>query len=225
MPDQSQTLRDAARLLAPVVQVYDRRVRKYGANPQGVFWKNEAWQQIRFQTLSAIFDDADQAGGLTIHDFGCGYGAFFHYLKDLPVMHMSRFIGTDMSQPLIEAARTSTTDPRAQFVRRLHATETADYTFASGTFNMHMGADGGEWVAYVQACLSQLWGRTRKGLAFNMLRLDAPEKFRDLYYADENLFRDFCARNLSADLTLTNDDPLPDWTLLVRRRRGQDVPG
>jgi len=219
MPDQSQALREAARLLEPVVQVYDRRARKYGACPQGVFWKNEAWQQIRFETLGAIFDDADQAGGITIHDFGCGYGAFFHFLKDKPVMHMSRFIGTDMSQPLIDAARISTTDPRAHFVRRLQATETADYTFASGTFNMSMNANEKDWVDYVQTSLSQLWGRTRKGLAFNMLRLDAPEKFRDLYYADANLFHDFCANNLSSDLTLTNDDPLPDWTLLVRRRR------
>ena len=133
-------------------------------------------------------------------------------------MHRSRYIGTEISEPLVAAARERIDDQRTHFVRALSATETADYTFACGTFNMHMRADEVEWLAYVKASLAQLWERSRKGLAFNMLRHDAPERFSDLYYADAELFREFCLQEFSTNVRLTNDDPLPDWTIFVQRR-------
>ena len=217
MDTHHHVLHDASRLLAPVVHAYNRRYRQYGASPHGVFWKDAEFQRRRYENLITIFDDADHAGGLTIHDFGCGYGAFFDFLKDRPVMYRSRYIGTEISEPLVAAARERIDDQRTYFVRALSATETADYTFASGTFNMHMRADEADWLAYVKASLAQLWERSRKGLAFNMLRHDAPEKFCDLYYADAELFREFCLQEFSTNVRLTNDDPLPDWTIFVQR--------
>ncbi len=213
----SRILRDAPKLLAPVAVAYDRRYKQYGASPRGVFWKDENWQVRRFEVLACIFDDVDAAGGLTIHDFGCGYGAFFDFLRDRPEMYRSRYIGTEMSEALINAARARIGDPRATFRRRLVVTETTDYTFASGTFNMHLDADNEAWAEYVEASLVQLWVHTRKGLAFNMLRADAADRFDGLYYADGEAVRDFCARQLSADVTITNDDPLPDFTVFVKR--------
>ena len=218
MDSHQRFLHDASRLLAPGVRAFNRRYRQYGASPHGVFWKDAEFQRRRYEILTTIFDDADRSGGLTIHDFGCGYGAFFDFLKNRSVMYRSRYIGTEISEPLVAAACARIDDQRTHFVNALSATETADYTFACGTFNMHMQADEADWLAYVKANLAQLWERSRKGLAFNMLRHDAPEKFCDLYYADAELFRKFCLREFSADVRLTNDDPLPDWTIFVRRR-------
>ena len=57
--------------------------------------------------------DADiTAGGITITDYGCGYGAFFHYLKDRPVMMDSRYIGIDISEAMLVEAENHTRDPR-----------------------------------------------------------------------------------------------------------------
>ncbi len=50
-----------------------------------------------------------------------------------------------------------------------------------------------------------------------MLRPDAPDKFSGLYYADGQEFLDFCRENLSPDVTFSDDSPLPDWTIFVRR--------
>ncbi len=204
-------------MLTPVVRAYERRLKRYGPTAQGVFWKNREWQLRRYEVLEGIFDDTAQAGGITIHDFGCGYGPLFDYLADKPVMRRSRYIGTDMSQAMIDAARDSHDDPRATFVRGVAANEIADYTLVSGTYNMHMGADPGDWSDYIQASLQQLWRHSRRGLAFNMLSHEAAEQFSGLYYADAKMFVAFARSKLSADTQVVVDPPLPDFTVFVRR--------
>ena len=220
-PDLTQvikTLERAQPMLEPVLESFERSLARYGADPRSAFWKNAEWQKRRYDILSRLFDEADRQGGISITDFGCGYGAFFDYLKDRPVMAASRYIGIDISAGMINEAESRIRDPRAKFQRHLIATEDADYTFACGTYNMNQGAERAEWAAFIKASLTQLWSKTEKALGFNLLRADAPEKFPGLYYADGEEFLEFCRDSLSPDVTLTDDRPLPDWTIFVRRR-------
>ncbi len=134
-------------------------------------------------------------------------------------MTNSQYLGTDMSADMISAARAKITDPRARFLHHLRAVDEADYTFVSGTFNMHLGQDEKEWEAYVKASLQQLWANTKKGMAFNMLRDDADYIYDGLFYINGYDLFDFCASHLSPNVTIQNDHPLPDWTLFVRREK------
>ena len=52
----------------PVALAYERRLKRYGDTPRGVFWKDGDWQRMRYDILVRIFDDLARAGGLTIHD-------------------------------------------------------------------------------------------------------------------------------------------------------------
>jgi SAM-dependent methyltransferase len=215
--EANETLKHSQKMLEPVLASFEQRLRQFGADPRSAFWKDAEWQRRRYDILSRLFAADDRNGGVTITDYGCGYGAFFDYLKDRPVMEGSRYIGIDLSAAMIEKAESHITDPRAQFQRHLIATGDTDYAFACGTYNMNLGADEGEWAAYVKASLAQLWSKTRKALGFNMLRPDAPEKFSGLYYADADEFLEFCKHALSPNVSFTDDSPLPDWTIFVRR--------
>ena len=91
VPDQDltqaiETLKRSRAMLEPVLASFERRLRQFGAAPKRAFWKNKEWQTRRYDILSRLFDDADRQGGVTIIDYGCGYGAFFDYLKARPVM-------------------------------------------------------------------------------------------------------------------------------------------
>lgn len=213
--------RRAPRLLAPVARMYGRRLDQCGTTAQGVFWRDDHWHQKRFERLIEIFDPADrQDGGITINDFGCGYGALFTFLAPQSVMNGSRYIGYDIAQEMIAACRDSITDPRAKFLRKMLATETADYAFACGTYNLNGNAPDEDWLAYVEESLMQLWSKTRKGLAFNMLRRDEPEKYDGLFYIEPDQMLRFCKANLSVDTEMMDERPMPDVTFFVRRQKG-----
>lgn len=211
-------LMKAPRLLAPVARIYGRRLDECGTTAQGVFWKDEAWQVKRFERMAEIFEPAHAEGGSTsINDFGCGYGAFFDYLAALPVMNGSRYYGYDITQEMIAACRDRIVDPRAKFLRKMWATVNADYSIACGTYNMHGHADARDWLEYVQASLVQLWARSGRALAFNMLRDDEPEQYRGLYYVDPDAMRRFCAQKLTVNVEVFDERPLPDVTFFLRR--------
>ena len=212
-----ETLQLSRSMLEPVLASFEKRVAQFGADPRSAFWKDEEWQKRRYDILSRLFDEPDRLGGISITDFGCGYGAFFDYLADRPVMKNSRYTGIDMSAAMIEEANARIRDSRATFQSHLIASETADYTVVCGTYNMNLGANRDEWADYVKASLEQLWSKTTKAMGFNMLRFDAPDQYPGLYYADGMEFVKFCNETLSPDITYTDDRPLPDWTIIIRR--------
>ncbi len=50
-----------------------------------------------------------------------------------------------------------------------------------------------------------------------MLSVNSANRLAGLYYAEPEEFLDFAARTLSADVTLIDDYPLDEWTILARR--------
>lgn len=216
----SKPLKRAPRILAPVAVLYDRRLKRFGARPEGVFWLDADGQRLRFEILSRIMEGAGES--VIVNDLGCGYGAFFRFLKDRPVMEDGLYLGYDISKSMVEKAKRLNDDPRAKFVQGPIATWRADYSFASGTYNMRMDTDTGEWAEYVRASLVQLWSASERGLAFNMLadedsiRRGKPRQ-DDLYYARSREYLDFCRRELSPHSILIDDYPLAEWTIAVSR--------
>jgi len=216
-------LYDAAGMLGPVVHAYERRLTQCGPTPKGAFWSNQENVRKRFDMLCRVFDPTDVArGGVTIRDFGCGYGALFDHIKDHPVMQGgSRYVGYDMTQSMLDACMRRIKDTRAEFRRSIRPQHAADYTMISGTFNMRLNAPDDEWLDYVEASLRILWETTTKALAVNMLDRRHKDILMDgLYYADRDTFVRFCRDSLSEDVRVHEDYGLPDFTVLIRREPG-----
>ena len=203
--------------LRQIAEAYRDRLARYGATANGVFWKNAEGQWLRFEKLIGVIDPRDFDGGITIADLGCGYGALFEALWRQRFMRDSRYIGYDICRDMLREARLRVSNPRAQFIHSAVATEEADYSLVSGTFNMKLDADDKDWAGYVEASLVDLWSKTRQGLAFNMLsRSHRLLRQGDLYYADWRRYEAFCARALSPNVTVLRDYPLAEWTIYVR---------
>ncbi len=211
-------LKRASGLLKPVTSAYRQRYRQYGAEPQGVYWSNADNVRKRFEVLCAVFDPADIAlGEASINDLGCGYGALYDVLKTHPIMRGGTYHGYDICESLLDACHTRIRDPRAEFHHAMRATHNADYALVSGTFNMKINADDGQWLAYVLASLQALWEKTDKAMAFNMLDRELEQDYDGLYYADARVFEGFCRAHLSDKVEVITDYGLPDFTIYVRR--------
>ena len=103
-----------------------------------------------------------------------------------------------MSEKMIEAARARIKDPRAQFHRAIEVTEVGDYSFICGTYNMHLGANDVDWQAYIELSLAQVWEKSRKGLAFNLLSdRFTGERYPGLHYASAEDYMRFCKAHFS----------------------------
>ncbi len=202
--------------LSAATRVYEKRLAEFGASPKGVLWKNVEGQLLRFEMLAGIIPVEAASQTISVNDLGCGYGALFDFLLTLPGVEISRYRGYDISKAMLEQAKKRITDPRAAFAISGEALEVADYSFVSGAYNLIMQAAILEWRDYAARSLCRLWDRTAKGLAFNMLSATEQVVVGNLYRTPPDFFIDLF-RRLKAEVTLIDDYPLDEWTLLVRR--------
>jgi SAM-dependent methyltransferase len=193
---------------------YTDKLREHGATFAGVDWNSDESQQLRFDQLLQV---VDLSSPLSVNDWGCGYGALLHRLRalDAPV----RYCGYDVSDAMVAAAREKAPPGSdAVFTTSVAEVPVADYTVASGVFNVLAGADTAAWAQYVIATVRQMASHSRYGIAFNALTSysDPDRMVPTLYYADPCALFDWCKRHLSRDVALLHDYRLYEFTLLVR---------
>lgn len=201
-------------ILDNVRQYYAEKLRTHGATPEGVDWNSLESQELRFEQLLRI---SDRMQAFSINDYGCGYGALNEYLTDRGYSFQYR--GFDISEEMIAKARELHNGlDHCEFVADDSLLTSADYTIASGIFNVKLQNRHEEWKEYVLSTLHAIAGLSERGFAFNALTKysDAECMRPDLFYADPFHFFDYCRRNFSRFVTLLHDYPLYEFTILVR---------
>ena len=204
-------------ILAGLKEHSAKSLATYGPTAKGVGQKDEASHLLRFDKLAQVIERPTSEAGITVNDWGCGYGAMSWYLNTLPSIRLRCYYGYDISEEMLAVAQASS-PPRAEFILSSTVTKTADYSFVCGTFHQKMKGSDKLWQDYVEEALLQIASKSRRGLAFNLLstyNLDWKEE--DLFYADPLYFFDFCKRNISRYVSLLHDYPLYEWTILVRK--------
>ncbi|MFE2008519.1 class I SAM-dependent methyltransferase [Pseudomonas guariconensis] len=203
-------------LLNEVADYYSEKLRVHGETPQGVDWNGPESQELRFEQLFQVIGEAE---AFSVNDLGCGYGALYDslqkYYKDF------LYVGVDISQAMVEAARDRYRDfPRARFVLAAAPDQVADFSIASGIFNVRQGRSDDEWLGYVKDTLDTLDRFSRSGFAFNCLTsYSDAHKMRDyLYYANPGVLFDLCKTRYSRNVALLHDYDLYEFTILVRKK-------
>lgn len=201
-------------MVTPVARYYAQKLSAHGAGPQGVDWNSDESQQLRFSQLLGVMEDEREEA--TVLDYGCGYGALAQRLiaGDRPF----RYVGFDVCTPMVVQARADVRDPRCAFTDSERDLPLADYTLASGIFNVRLEASEERWKAHVAQTIGTLAAHSTRGFAFNMLtRYADAEKLRDyLHYADPGEYFQLCKERWSRNVALLHDYDLYEFTLVVK---------
>jgi hypothetical protein len=202
-------------ILKEVERYYGGKIEAHGSSPRGVDWNSVESQMLRFEQLLKIHDHDEF---FTLNDYGCGYGALIEYLKNKRFTFQYR--GLDISERMLIKARDLYSDLNyCTFYNNEAEIIPADYTVASGIFNVRLQNDTTTWQAYILDTLSRIDALSIKGFAFNLLTSysDAERMRPDLYYADPLFLFDYCKRHFSRSVALLHDYPLYEFTILVKK--------
>lgn len=200
-------------ILNSVEKFYTDKLIKFGVNSKGVGWNTKDCHQLRFEKLMQFIPKGNKK--ITINDLGCGYGAFFSFLSNYGFT-IEKFCGYDISQSMIETAEIEIgSDPRVQLIHSATLTNNADYSFASGIFNVKCDADQTLWLDFILTTLDDMYKNSIKGFAFNLLTKYVDFTRGDLYYADPSYFFDLCKTKYSKKVNLVHDYDLWEWTITV----------
>ena len=202
-------------LLNKTILAYKRRSLNHGLSPKGVFWQNSGTQNSRFETLIKAIIKSDIDGKISLTDYGCGYGEFYNFIKNKSFMESSNFIGYDIVDTFINAARLKF--PQAEWVCGDQISLKTDYVFISGTFNMAFDNSVYEWETLLENQLKKCFNYTKKVLAFNLLYSEKSKIEKGLYYTEINKIFDFCSQNLGETTISKTKGAHKDITICVSK--------
>lgn len=202
----------------PFSEFYSKNLGNYGASSRGVGWKNDEAQTVRFEQLLKLLPVSNY---FSINDLGCGVGTFAAFLKVRNFQFSYR--GYDLLSEMIAVAAESyqgATNVSFSVVKNASEMLPADFTVASGIFNIRFEQNDASWLEALKATLHQIDEKSSKGFAFNLLSIYSDVEFRkpELYYADPCFLFDYCKRNFSREVALLHDYGQYDFTLLVRKK-------
>lgn len=199
--------------LGRIAGYFEQKLAQHGATAMGVDYKSEDRQIARFEQFAAYMAHDER---FSVLDVGCGYGAFWDYLRSLNKDF--DYAGFDVSSVMIQEARRQHVGARnCRFLESLPADETADYVVASAIFNVMCGSSPKAWWDYVAETMTWMFARSRKAMACNFLTIYSdPERRGDnLFYAAPGDILDFCIKNLSKDVRLSHHYGIWDFTVCV----------
>lgn len=202
------------KVLKDVEDYFDDRVETFGASYKGLDFNSVEAQEIRFDQLLKVIDSGTH---FSLNDYGCGFGSLAHYM--VKQGYEFDYQGFDISKEMINNGISLIPENKTwEFTSQLEYLKKADYTIASGIFNLRFESKDDDWMDYILDTLKYIYDLSNKGFSFNMLTKYSDKEYMrpDLYYSDPLFFFDHCKRNFSRNVALLHDYELYDFTILVR---------
>ena len=203
-------------LRADVDRYYTGRLGRFGPTPLGVGWTCLPTQELRFVQLAKLFDFS---AAFSLNDIGCGYGALLAYLRRRHRKTPVDYLGLDLSQAMVDEGRRKWRSAGGvQFAAPAGIYRSADYCVASGIFNVKLGHDRAAWERLVATTMTEMYGRSRRGMAVNFLAAnEALDDVTEHYRCAPGPWMDH-AQAMGASVELLADYGMPEFTLLLRRQ-------
>lgn len=213
---------DPSALHEGIARYYECKLNEHGPTPKGVDWNGQTSQQLRFTQLLNILKPEHRLNmgtPATLNDLGCGYGALLSFM-DKSGFEID-YEGIDVSAAMIRSAQDIHGEKaQAKFKLGSSCDRIADYSIASGIFNVKQETPTPDWEQFIYRTLENLDNHSRHGFAFNCLTSysDAEKMKPHLHYCNpENMFR-HCKLQFSRHVALLHDYGLYEFTILIRKQ-------
>ena len=196
--------------LSKVEKLYSNNIKEFGIDAKSVGWGTKEKQDLRFTKLMSVVQEKNDP--FTINELGCGYGELVKFCE-MNNFDFVKYDGYDVSQDMIDAANKYIGGEKVTLYKSANIETQADYTIASGIFNVMFDEQKDNWENYIKETISHMFEKSNKGISFNFLTKYVDWEQENLYYADPLLYFDYCKNNLSKKVNLIHDYELYEFTL------------
>jgi SAM-dependent methyltransferase len=219
MPTVESARASLNQIAGDVTDYYAGTLAQHGATPRGVDWSCKPTQELRFIQLLRL---CSFTAPISLNDVGCGYGALRGFLRQRHRLASIDYLGVDLSQAMVDSARSRWGHlPQTIFDTAGDPLRLADYSIASGLFNVRLHHADSDWEPWVAHTLRALHTASRIGFAVNFLLPAQPGEAspQALYRPAIEQWKRFCEDDLQLTAELVTGYGMREYTLRVRTRQ------
>jgi SAM-dependent methyltransferase len=186
----------------------------HGATARGADWSSFITQEVRFAQLLNL---CDFSGPFSLNDVGCGYGALISYLAKYHPDKEIDYLGFDVSPEMIRHAMEVRWDlSNATALVADACPRVADYSVASGIFNVKLDHPLDLWERCIARTLRDMHRASRRGFAVNFMAPSGSSSPGMHYWTMPKPWIAFCRNEIQSSVEVLADYGLREFTLLVR---------
>lgn len=229
MPTNESARASLNQIAGDVTDYYTGTLAQHGETPRGVDWSCKPTQELRFiQLLRICSFKASISTSLSfsttafsLNDVGCGYGALCGFLRQRHRQARIDYLGVDLSQAMVDSARSRWGHLQNTIFDIANSSlRSADYSIASGLFNVRLNHADIDWEPWVAQTLQNLRSASRVGFSVNFLSPPQPGESspQALYRPTVARWKNFCENELQSSVQAITGYGMREYTLLVRGR-------
>lgn len=198
-------------------EIFRKQWNQHPGLPQGLFWRDAATQELRFEKLVERLKCNSKS--MSLLDVGCGCADFKAYLNSRGLN--CEYTGIDIVNEMLQWAQNSHPDGtfiNSDFLSDYDACDkTFDWVVSSGVFNYRATISFDDWRDYVLASLRKMFALAQGAISFNFLVDSVTYRSEELAYFSVDEIVGFCRGSLSPYLSVDHDYPLYECTVTVFR--------
>ena len=201
-----------------VADEYNKKKKKYGAQPKSSLWFSKQRQTSRFDLIITSMKRHQAPRHFSINDIGCGYGGFLKRLQDNFTNDRFSYVGVDLATSPVEYCERHYSKKGVKFYCSGMPFEMADYSVMSGTFNYAPELTVKAWRDYLFTSLNSIWNLTRYSMIFNLM-ISEEDKItaQRISYIRKETVVNFCQRNFGVTDEYFSSKLPKEITFCVRR--------
>lgn len=157
---------------------------------------------------------------ITLNDIGCGYGALLAFLAKRFRGKAVDYLGIDLSPAMIaHAKKLWRKRPGTAFAVANNSPRMADYSIASGIFNVKLTQPIDLWEHFVAKTLADMHATSRRGFAVNFLTPSPAQTpaIPELYSVFPEVWCRHCEHAFNSRVEIVTGYGMREYTLLVRK--------
>lgn len=197
-----------------IAEHYKNCFDNHGDNHLGVDWPNYEDTLIRYKVMLDLINDKSK---VSLLDFGCGLGHLYEFILNEKKENKIIYNGLDINENFYNHCIKKYPEVNF-FLRDININDKIpnfDYIVCNGTFTEKMDLTHEDMFNSMSTILKNLWSKTNKGIAFNVMSKLVDWERGDLFHVSLDEIGLFLKNNLSRNFVIRNDYKLYEYTIYV----------
>lgn len=191
---------------------YEKCLERHGDTHWGVDWPRKKDVEVRYRVMLDLLRPA--AGKIKLLDFGCGASHLYEYIRRKKYLNLE-YIGLDISKPFIDLSKKK--HPKNRYLcldvlRDPGKLPVFDYAVMNGVYTQKRNLSQAEMFDLLKKQVKIVFGRARRGVAFNVMSGRVDWKRREAFHLDFDELASFLVKEVSRDFVFRHDYGLYEFT-------------
>lgn len=201
-----------------IVAHYEACLARHGDSHLGVDWPKPADVETRYRVMLELIPPK-AAGQVSLLDFGCGASHLYEYIVRQDMKHIE-YAGLDLSPKFVQLSQAKFPGTHYYCVDVLRAPDSVpqfDYVIMNGVFTEKRELSFEEMLTYFKDMVRAVFGKARKGVAFNVMSKQVDWERDDLFHLPLDTLAQFLTKELTRHFIIRNDYGLYEYTTYIYR--------